>query len=160
MSKLYKSNTPLVTEILERSIYVFNSVKWHFFPNKTFGAKRSPYSKAVEKIHLKKHPLCEICGKRTNQVHRIRPFHLYPDDELEPTNLITLCPSNMIFNDSFSSPSLVCFLFCCFQFIKLFREIAVSFEPFFFVFFSPDNFPCLEHSLFLCRFHLRERTYW
>ena len=38
------------------------------------------------------HPTCAACGSNKRlQVHHIQPFHLYPELELEPTNLITLC---------------------------------------------------------------------
>ncbi|GCE16544.1 HNH endonuclease [Dictyobacter kobayashii] len=34
-----------------------------------------------------------VCGHRGKglQVHHIKPFHLYPELELDPNNLITLC---------------------------------------------------------------------
>jgi len=41
------------------------------------------------------HPVCEACGSRsTLNVHHVRPFHLYPNLELDPDNLITLCREN------------------------------------------------------------------
>lgn len=45
----------------------------------------------VRKVHLKKCPDCANCGKKGDQVHHIKPFHLYPELELIPTNLLTLC---------------------------------------------------------------------
>jgi len=48
----------------------------------------------VRKAHLKENPTCANCGKKKRigmQVHHIFPFHLYPDLELEPGNLLTLC---------------------------------------------------------------------
>jgi hypothetical protein len=37
-------------------------------------------------------PYCVICGKNKNlQVHHIRPFHLWPELELTPENLVVLC---------------------------------------------------------------------
>ena len=59
------------------------------------GGKRSPLWRKVEKEHLKNHPMCECCTstKKLN-VHHIRPFHLHPELELDPTNLITLCMDN------------------------------------------------------------------
>jgi hypothetical protein len=53
---------------------------------------RSPAWDDVRDKHLKDHPECVAC--RTNkklQVHHIRPFHLHPELELDPKNLITLC---------------------------------------------------------------------
>ena len=56
------------------------------------GPKRSPKWAAVRKEHLKKFPKCAICeGTQQLNVHHIKPFHLHPDLELEPSNLITLC---------------------------------------------------------------------
>src|ERR1051326_1490267 len=44
--------------------------------------------------HLSGHPLCAACGRSEGlEVHHIRPFHLYPQLELEPSNLLTLCES-------------------------------------------------------------------
>lgn len=57
-----------------------------------YGATRSSQWPRVRAAHLEKQPTCAICGgtKKLN-VHHIRPFHLHPELELEPTNLITLC---------------------------------------------------------------------
>ncbi len=53
---------------------------------------RSPRWDEVRKIHLRKFPTCAACGCVTNlQVHHIKPFHLYPELELDEMNLITLC---------------------------------------------------------------------
>ena len=55
-------------------------------------AKRSGKWPSVRKTHLEAHPTCELCGgtKKLN-VHHIKPFHLHPELELDPSNLITLC---------------------------------------------------------------------
>lgn len=47
----------------------------------------------IRKQHLKKFPYCANCGKKKimMQVHHIKPFHLYPQLELDPDNLLTLC---------------------------------------------------------------------
>lgn len=38
------------------------------------------------------HPYCAVCGcMNTLQVHHKKPFHLFPELELEPLNLIVLC---------------------------------------------------------------------
>lgn len=57
------------------------------------GAARSPEWPRVEKEHLMREPTCAACGYRGSglQVHHIKPFHLHPALELEPSNLITLC---------------------------------------------------------------------
>lgn len=56
------------------------------------GKKRSGGWPTVRKRHLAKHPACEVCGgKKKLEVHHIRPFHVHPELELDPKNLITLC---------------------------------------------------------------------
>ena len=53
---------------------------------------RSPKWPHVEKLHLKLEPTCACCGstKKLN-VHHKKPFHLFPQFELDLNNLITLC---------------------------------------------------------------------
>jgi 5-methylcytosine-specific restriction endonuclease McrA len=55
---------------------------------------RSPKWDSVRDSFIVKHNTCASCGN-TNikklQVHHIEPFHLYPEKELDPNNLITLC---------------------------------------------------------------------
>jgi 5-methylcytosine-specific restriction enzyme A len=57
-------------------------------------AKRSGQWPTVEKHFLEEHPTCAACGgtERLN-VHHIKPFHMFPELELDPNNLITLCMS-------------------------------------------------------------------
>jgi len=67
---------------------------------------RSPQWHKVEKEHLAKKPACQWCGAKVEldengkpkkdvqpklQVHHIKPFHLHPELELDPSNFITLC---------------------------------------------------------------------
>lgn len=53
---------------------------------------RSPQWPAVEKAHLAREPVCQVCGGQHGlNVHHKKPFHLFPELELEPSNLITLC---------------------------------------------------------------------
>lgn len=55
-------------------------------------APRSRQWPAVERAHLRAQPACAACGARLHlQVHHIKPFHLFPQLELDPKNLITLC---------------------------------------------------------------------
>ena len=56
------------------------------------GKERSPKWPHVEKLHLKLEPVCAACGssKKLN-VHHKKPFHLFPELELDLNNLITLC---------------------------------------------------------------------
>lgn len=56
------------------------------------GVKRSDGWPEARKEHLVSFPVCVVCGSKKNlQVHHIHPFHLYPELELNPDNLITLC---------------------------------------------------------------------
>lgn len=56
------------------------------------GRARSPAWRKVRRAHLEAYPACEACGsKRLLQVHHKAPFHGYPELELDPRNLITLC---------------------------------------------------------------------
>lgn len=72
-----------------------NNLKRTKSRDKHTGGKRSPHWPAVEKEHLAKFPTCAACGsnKKLN-VHHKKPFHLHPDLELDPNNLITLCMEN------------------------------------------------------------------
>lgn len=56
------------------------------------GERRDPQWQKVRNIHLRAHPFCAVCKSTTKlEVHHINPFHLYPEQELDPNNLITLC---------------------------------------------------------------------
>lgn len=58
------------------------------------GSKRSGHWPKAREEHLKSNPLCAVCsGHEMVEVHHIRPFHLHPDLELDPSNFITLCES-------------------------------------------------------------------
>lgn len=62
--------------------------------------KRSPHWETARKKHLKDNPACAACGNTKNvQVHHIRPFHLFPELELEPTNFISLCETEVVDDD-------------------------------------------------------------
>jgi hypothetical protein len=55
-------------------------------------SQRSPKWPHVEKLHLKLEPACACCGSTKHlQVHHKKPFHLFPELELDLNNLITLC---------------------------------------------------------------------
>ena len=62
-------------------------------PTKTADKKgRSSQWAKIRKEHLLKNPKCEWCeGTKKLEVHHIKPFHLHPELELDPNNLITLC---------------------------------------------------------------------
>ena len=62
-------------------------------------AKFTPHSDwpAVRRAHLRRYNVCTVCGTRKKlAAHHIRPIQWYPELELEPENLITLCegPAN------------------------------------------------------------------
>lgn len=59
-----------------------------------FGKARSPRWGVVRRVHLAKFPDCLVCGATKDlNVHHVKPFHLFPELELEPSNLVTLCES-------------------------------------------------------------------
>lgn len=65
-----------------------------FRGDREFGATRSPLWRYVRAQHLKRNPTCAVCGGTEKlEVHHIRPFHINPELELNPNNLITLCES-------------------------------------------------------------------
>lgn len=56
---------------------------------------RSPEWPRIRSEFLSLHPICSICeSSKKVEVHHIRPFHLHPELELDPTNFISLCESN------------------------------------------------------------------
>lgn len=56
------------------------------------GTPRSPDWPRVRAEHIRKHPFCAACGGKVDlEVHHVKPFHLFPELELDPTNLMTLC---------------------------------------------------------------------
>jgi 5-methylcytosine-specific restriction endonuclease McrA len=56
------------------------------------GSERSPHWEETRKLFLQNNPICKVCGNKKNlQVHHKQPFHLHPELELDPSNLITLC---------------------------------------------------------------------
>ena len=56
------------------------------------GRKRSSRWRKVRAAHLEQYPRCFVCGgKKKIECHHILPFHLFPEYELNPNNLLTLC---------------------------------------------------------------------
>lgn len=56
------------------------------------GVPRSSAWPKVRAAHLQANASCEACGQRDAlEVHHVQPFHLRPELELDPTNLMTLC---------------------------------------------------------------------
>ena len=63
-------------------------------------AVRSPKWQSVRKEHIKNNPYCIACGRdKKLEVHHIKPVHLFPELELDPSNLVTLCadPCHLLF---------------------------------------------------------------
>jgi 5-methylcytosine-specific restriction enzyme A len=73
----------------------FISELWYGTPESEGCADRGLRSSrwpTVRKAHLASEPKCQWCGtKYALEIHHIEPFHLRPELELEPKNLITLC---------------------------------------------------------------------
>lgn len=66
----------------------------HNHPDKLQGKKRSSQWSKIRKQYLADHPECEICGSKEKlEVHHKNPFHVHPELELDPKNLIALCES-------------------------------------------------------------------
>ena len=58
----------------------------------TYEGPRSSEWVSVRNEFVRLHPRCEACGSGYQlNVHHIKPFHLYPELELDEGNLITLC---------------------------------------------------------------------
>lgn len=58
----------------------------------TFEGPRASEWVYVRNEFVRRHPRCEACGSGYDlNVHHIKPFHLYPELELDEGNLITLC---------------------------------------------------------------------
>lgn len=61
-------------------------------PIPILGGARSPQWDRVRDNLVKLHPYCLCCDLRRNlEVHHIIPFHIAPERELDPSNLIVLC---------------------------------------------------------------------
>jgi 5-methylcytosine-specific restriction enzyme A len=65
--------------------------RWFRLDLGSCGMPRSPKWKQVREAFMRAHPRCAATGDTKNlEVHHIRPFHLDPSLELDPSNLITL----------------------------------------------------------------------
>jgi 5-methylcytosine-specific restriction endonuclease McrA len=70
-----------------------------YSPERLCGATRSPQWPGVRATHLASNPTCIVCGGTGGlQVHHVRPFHIHPELELDPTNLVTVCTTNGTLN--------------------------------------------------------------
>jgi 5-methylcytosine-specific restriction endonuclease McrA len=58
----------------------------------TTAAPRSKEWPRVRDEFLSQEPCCRVCGAKNGvEVHHIEPFHLKPELELDPANLMPLC---------------------------------------------------------------------
>lgn len=72
---------------------MFNFMDWlmmdELHPNNF--TLRSPHWSTVRKEFLRKNPKCILTGTNKDlDVHHVKPFHLYPNLELEESNLRTI----------------------------------------------------------------------
>lgn len=59
---------------------------------------RSPQWESMAHAHLKVQPYCQVCGTTHDlQVHHEYPFHVFPQFELDPSKLITMCGRDHLF---------------------------------------------------------------
>jgi len=57
----------------------------------TFKLRNDAWPKTMKRFKIL-NPLCAVCGARKKLVvHHIRPYYLFPSQELNEENLITLC---------------------------------------------------------------------
>jgi hypothetical protein len=74
------------------ALFVFGPILAAASIRSTAAESRSPEWPRIRADHLRTEPECAACGKREFlNVHHIYPFHLFPDRELDQSNLITLC---------------------------------------------------------------------
>lgn len=61
-----------------------------------FGAARSSKWRQVRDNFILKNPLCAVCRSKKNLIaHHKKPFHLFPELELNENNLVTLCEGTL-----------------------------------------------------------------
>ena len=58
---------------------------------------RDPRWQAASKKYLQKNRTCICCGKKAVVTHHLKPFHLFPELEMEPSNWRAMCaPCHLI----------------------------------------------------------------
>src|SRR3990167_7291169 len=74
---------------------MFERIKIFFGIFPTFGGvPRSSRWSSVRRQHLQLHPTCAVCETKKNlSVHHLKPYNKFPEIELLPSNLSTLCES-------------------------------------------------------------------
>lgn len=77
----------MINSILRTARYLKSAVR-----EKVKSTGRSPHWGSVRDEAIAAHGSCAACGSsRRLQVHHVMPFHLHPELELDPANLIVLC---------------------------------------------------------------------
>ena len=76
--------------------WIFNLI-WGEEWQKLGGMKRSPKWSALQKQLVKEHPFCSACLKTKNLIaHHKKPFSLFPELELEKSNILILCEGSVV----------------------------------------------------------------
>lgn len=76
----------------DRVKYVLDHVRDQASGKIPVRSRRSGKWSSTRDSFLKENPRCAVCnGKSKLSVHHIKPFHLFPELELDRENLITLC---------------------------------------------------------------------
>lgn len=66
----------------------------HALASSSIQSGRSPEWRKLRDAWLHSHGFCAACGTTEFlNVHHIKPFHMFPDMELDVGNLLTLCES-------------------------------------------------------------------
>ena len=61
------------------------------------GARRSSGWTRFRRSIIAETPQCSVCGSTQKlEVHHIIPFHIDPERELDPTNIVVLCESGKL----------------------------------------------------------------
>lgn len=68
-------------------------------PGRSVASKgRSGKWPRVRRGHLARQPGCAVCESTEDcDAHHVYPYHVFPDMELDPQNLITLCRAHHLF---------------------------------------------------------------
>lgn len=58
---------------------------------------RSPLWAAARGRFVRDNPFCAACGSSLClNVHHVKPYHLHPELELDPDNMLTLCEGRVV----------------------------------------------------------------
>lgn len=86
---------PVQQNISAWSVWLSAVSSWlrHLLDPGSLGAARSPKWEEFKKEYAKTHlPVCAVCGGTSQlNLHHLKPFHVFPELELDPANVIWLC---------------------------------------------------------------------